>query len=150
MQKVIYFTKKGYEDKRKEYEELLNKRPDAVKDLAKAREMGDLSENGYYKSARFKLSDIDRQLRHLKHLLKVGRVKETNGVGIDIGSLVTMQTASGERTYEIVGTYEAHPSDGKISLDSPLGKALFGKKEGDSTKLRVGDNAISIRILTVK
>lgn len=149
MQNVIFFTKKGYEDKQKEYAELLAKRPDAVKELTKARDMGDLSENGYYKGARFKLSDIDRQLRHLKHLLKVGRVKESSQSGIDIGSIVTLSDGITERTYEIVGTYEASPSEGKISLDAPLGKALFGKKEGETAQLVIGGKTTKFRVVKI-
>lgn len=141
MDKVLYFTKQGLEAKQKEYDDLLASRPNAVKDLTKAREMGDLSENGYYKGARMKLSDIDRRLRQLKHILKIAKVKEklSNGT-IDIGSTVVLQTKGGEKVYEIVGTYEANPREGKISSYSPLGKILLGKRKGDSTELFIGDN----------
>jgi len=71
------FTKEGYGDIKKEYEELLMKRPAAVADLAKARAMGDLKENGYYKAARMKLNSIDHRLRELKHYIRFARVVET-------------------------------------------------------------------------
>src|SRR5579872_1543723 len=121
MNKFIYFTQKGLQEKKKEYENLLASRPDAVRELARAREMGDLSENGYYKGARFKLSQIDRDLRHLKHLLKLARIKEVSANDVvDIGSTVVITDGVTEKTYSIVGTYESDPSQHKISLDSPL------------------------------
>ncbi|HSD98536.1 MAG TPA: GreA/GreB family elongation factor [Patescibacteria group bacterium] len=146
MNTIIYFTQKGLDEKRKEYDKLLQERPDAVKELAKAREMGDLSENGYYKGARFKLSQIDRDIRHLKYILKMARVKEPTGNGIDIGSTVTLSNGQQEKTYEIVGTYESNPSLGKISLDSPLGKLLKNKKEGDNVELLTGDKKTTYTI----
>ncbi|HYK08391.1 MAG TPA: GreA/GreB family elongation factor [Candidatus Eisenbacteria bacterium] len=141
MQKAIIFTKKGYEDKQKEYDALLASRPDAVADLAKARAMGDLSENGYYKSARMKLSQVDRDLRQLKYILRFGKVQESSNNGIvDVGSVVTITTGTITKTYEIVGTYEANPSKGKLSSSSPLGRVLLGKKVGDTAILAIGEN----------
>lgn len=141
MQKIIYFTKQGYEELKKKYDELLASRPEAVSELAKARAMGDLSENGYYKSARMKLSDTDRRLRQLKYQIQYGRVKESSHTGIvDIGCSVTLQTGNSVKTYAIVGTYEANPSEGKISAYSPLGKVLMGKREGEKAVLHVGEN----------
>lgn len=150
MQKQILFTKEGYEAKQKEYAALLASRPDAVKDLAKAREMGDLSENGYYKSARMKLSQVDRNLRELKYLLKVGKAKEGQKNGtIDIGTSVMLETNGKQITYAIVGTYEASPALNKISLSSPLGKVLFGKKKGEIATLFIGDYTTEFLILDV-
>lgn len=151
MDNSIYFTKNGLEKKKQEYESLLQERPDAVRELAKAREMGDLSENGYYKGARLKLSDIDRRLRQLKYLLKVAKVKQIGQTGIiDIGSIVTILHGIVEKTYEIVGTYESNPSAGKISLYSPLGNALAGKKVGDTAQVTVGKNNTTYIITSVK
>lgn len=151
MQKIIYFTQKGLDEKQKEYDNLLTQRPDAVKELTKAREMGDLSENGYYKSARFHLSDIDRKLRHLKHLLKIARVKKVSlGNSVDIGSTVVISDGFNEKTYDIVGTYESNPANGKISYISPLGKILMGKKQGESAVLSIGDNQTNYKVLKVE
>lgn len=149
--RLIYFTKSGYENLKKTYDDLLQSRPEAVADLAKARAMGDLSENGYYKSARLKLSDIDRKLRQLKYQIQYGRIKEQQTSGIvDIGSVVTLQTSSGEKIYTIVGTYEANPSNGKISAYSPLGKVLINKKIGEKAILTVGDKQTEFVIKTIQ
>lgn len=151
MQKVLYFTKKGYEEKQEEYARLLASRPDAVKELTKAREMGDLSENGYYKGARMKLSSIDRELRELKHILKIGRVKEVNGNGlVDIGTTVTIKDSLGTKTFTIVGTYEADPKKGRISSSSPLGKLLLGKQVGETAIFVINDNKTTYTITAVE
>jgi len=150
MQKTIVFTKKGYEDKQKEYDALLASRPDAVADLAKARAMGDLSENGYYKSARMKLSQVDRDLRQLKYILRFGKVQESSNNGIvDVGRVVTITTRDTTKTYEIVGTYEANPSEGKLSSSSPLGRILMGKKVGDTAILTIGENKTEYSISSI-
>jgi transcription elongation factor GreA len=131
--KQLRFTKKGHEALLKKYEELVTSRPDAVMHLKKSREMGDLSENGYYKSSRAKLSFIDSQIRHLAADIKAAViVDETPSDQIDIGSTVTLKADQGTVTYEIVGDREADPGKRQISLLSPLGKSLAGKKSGDA------------------
>ncbi len=150
MQTHVLFTQKGYDDKKKEYEDLLASRPDAVKDLAKAREMGDLSENGYYKGARLKLSQVDRQLRQLKQLLKIAKVHEAKEKDIvDMGTTVMLESNGKILTYEIVGTYEAHPGQGKISLNSPLGRAVAGKRKGETAVMKIGDTTTTFVIVNI-
>ncbi len=143
----IRFTKEGYEQLKKDYEELLKQRPAAVLDLKTAREMGDLSENGYYKASRAKLSFIDGQLRrsswNLKHALII---EETSGTGVVIGKKVTLTTGEKDVTYHIVGDLEADPSQGKISLLSPLGKAVANKQVGDEVTLETPARKIVYKI----
>lgn len=126
---TILFTKEGYENLKAEQAKLVTSRKDAVIDLSKARAMGDLSENGYYRAAKFKLSDIDRTLRHLKRLIKDGKISTpTHHETVGFGTSVTIHDGKKNQTYMIVGEYEANPSLGKISHVSPLGKSLMGKK----------------------
>lgn len=130
--KPILFTKAGFDTIKKEQEDLLASRPAAVEDLKKAREMGDLSENGYYKGARAKLSSIDHRLRVLAHMIRFAKVQEVGATGVvEIGATVHLKSDNGEIAYMIVGEQEANPSEKKISHVSPLGKALLGKKKGD-------------------
>ena len=131
--KQIRFTKDGFEKIKQEYEELWNSRPAAVADLKKAREMGDLSENGYYKAARAKLSSVDHRLFRLKLSIKQAVVVEGSvSSRAGIGSEVVLFDGIKELIYNIVGDLEANPREGKISLLSPLGQAIEGKKEGES------------------
>src|SRR5437773_5946825 len=111
--KRIRFTKEGFEKLKQEYADLLKQRPAVVLDLKTAREMGDLSENGYYKASRAKLSFIDGQIFRLDMQIKHAIVIEENtGNGVSIGSSVTLSDGENERTYTIVGDMEADPSNG--------------------------------------
>lgn len=128
----IRFTKEGYKKLKEEYADLLEQRPLAVADLKKARELGDLSENGYYKAARSKLSFIDGRLRRFSDYLKRADIVDGDGSKLQIdtvyiGSTVTLSDGKREKTYQIVGDLESQPSEGKLSLLSPVGKAIVGK-----------------------
>lgn len=129
-------TKQGLERLQKEFETLTAERPDAVMHLKKARELGDLSENGYYKASRAKLSFIDSRLFHLKRILKtISIIEATSSEVVSIGCHVVIKNASTEKSYQIVGGIEANPSQGRLSNVSPIGKALLGKKVGDSVTI---------------
>jgi|SRR3989344_346760 len=146
----IPFTKEGYENVKKEYKQVLEKRPEAVKTLSRARELGDLSENGLYKAARANLSMLDSRLRHLEMLVKNGVVAEKTKEGIvGLGSKVVIM--SGEKTTDfiIVGRFEADPSKGKISNVSPIGRELIGKREGESINVKTPKGEIAYKIIKI-
>lgn len=131
--KQTRFTKEGFEKLKKDYKELLQSRPEAVAHLKKAREMGDLSENGYYKASRAKLSSIDHRLFQMKLWLKQAVIigeKDNDSAGI--GKKITLLDGQKELIFTLVGDLEANPKEGKISLLSPLGKAIEGKKQGET------------------
>jgi len=149
MSNTISFTQKGFEDLQKEKETLAIQRKAAVIDLKKARDMGDLSENGYYKAARFKLTGIDRQIRMVTMLLRNAHVpvvvkKDT----IDIGCKVTIDDGKEQKEYLLVGGYESNPQEGKLSVVSPIGKALLGKKGGDTIHITSPQGNRSFTVLT--
>lgn len=148
--KAILFTQEGYDALQKEQEDLKEIRKAAVEDLAKARAMGDLSENGYYKAARLKLSSVDHRIRHVKYLLRYGKIKAATSTDIiDIGSTVLVKTGGNEKQFTIVGGYESNPSEGKISHISPLGKELVGKKKGDTVKIATPSGVSSYTVLSI-
>lgn len=148
--KNIRFTKKGFDLLKKTYEDLKNSRPDAVADLKRARDMGDLSENGYYKAARAKLSEIDRNLRKFLIELKSADVVENkNNHQVGIGLTVKLSDGKKEKIFQIVGDLEADPALGKISLLSPLGQALERKKVGDTAKITTPKGIIIYKILKI-
>ena len=148
--KNIRFTKKGFETLKKKYEDLRNSRPAAVLDLKRAREMGDLSENGYYKAARAKLSEIDKNLRTLLFELKSADVvKSSVNNKVGIGRTVKLSDGKKEIIFQIVGDLEADPSQKKISLLSPLGQALERKKVGDRAEIITPSGKISYKIIKI-
>lgn len=128
----ITFTKEGFEKLQKEQQDLLAKRPQAVAELKRAREMGDLSENGAYKGAKFLLNQIDSRLRYLHHTLLHAVVVENAPDGVvGLNAKVVVSDGQEEREFQIVGDHEANPLEGKISSHSPIGSKLIGKKVGE-------------------
>jgi transcription elongation factor GreA len=148
--KQIRFTKEGYEKIKQEYADLLAQRPAVVEDLKKAREMGDLKENGYYKASRSKLNFIDGRLFRCKLAMKQALIVDSSvGNGISIGSVVTLSDGKKEIIYTIVGDLEADPSQGKISLLSPLGQAIEGKKIDDIVHFSTPAATIAYKIISI-
>ena len=136
--RMIPFTSDGYKKLQEKQAELTKKREEVVVRLQAAREMGDLSENGAYKAARFELSDTDRELRRLAYLLKDGQVISPRHDGIvGLGNTVTVKNDAGKVfSYLIVGTYEADPLKGKVSVESPMGMGLQGKRINEIVEVR--------------
>lgn len=148
---VYEFTKEGYEKILAEEKKLTGDRVLAVEDLAKARAMGDLSENGYYKAAREKLASIDSRIRRVKLMIKYAKVIEKKeGDMIDFGSKVKVKVKGREREFEIVGKEESNPEEGKISNISPIGKALLGKKKGDKVKVKIPVGEVEYEVIEVE
>ncbi len=129
----IMFTNEGYQKVKDEFERLTQKRKEAITSLQRAREMGDLSENGAYKAARFTLSDIDRQLRWLKYQIHFGVVTKATHTGrIGFGNTVTIKNDKGSIEFMLVDGFESNPRDKKLSVHSPIGRAVVGKKVGQT------------------
>lgn len=132
----IHLTKEGYDALSKEYNDLIEERPIAVGHLKNARELGDLSENGYYKASRAKLSFIDSRLMRLKSLIKNSKIISTTSIDIiQLGNFVEIFDGEKNLIYRIVGRFEADPGHEKISDVSPLGKALIGRKVGEKVTI---------------
>ncbi len=146
----IPFTKVGYEKVLEEKAKLLSERPEAVEHLRKSREMGDLSENGYYKASRARLSFLDAQIRRNERLVRLGTIVESSGSGrVEIGSEVTLTDGKKEFHYTVVGGYESDPSKKTVSHISPIGKALVGKKAQDKVDVYAPNGVTTYTILTV-
>lgn len=148
---TIPFTKEGYQKILEEKTKLLSERPDAVEHLARARQMGDLSENGYYKASRARLSFLDARIRRIERLVRLGRVVQSSGRDVvEIGSHVIITDGKNLHEYSIVGGYESDPSKKTISHHSPLGRALMGKKKNDIIEVHApaGNKAYTIKEVT--
>lgn len=146
----IIFTPKGYDDLLKARDKLLSERPEAVKNLREAREMGDLSENGYYKAARARLSFLDSRLRNSQHLIKLAEVKKTTSNGlVEIGSRVLITSGKTKDEYTIVGSYESDPAKKTISHLSPIGKAIIGKKAKEKVEVLTPSGIETYTILKI-
>lgn len=145
-------TKEGLETLKKEHEELVTvKRPAAVSRLAEAREAGDLSENSEYTDAKQDLSFIDGRIAELEEILHAAKIittKSSNG-HVDIGSKVTLHVNGKQEVFHLVGEWEADPMNKKISHESPLGKALIGKRVGEQVEVEAPAGKIKYKVLGV-
>ena len=134
----VHMTQEGYSELALELTEHKEvKRPKAVERVARARDFGDLTENSEYHQARDELSFIDGRIEELEELMsKVAIIDgKKKSKTVDIGCKVTVHGNGKAFTYTIVGEWEADPKQQKISHQSPLGKALVGKKVGEDVEI---------------
>lgn len=145
----IPFTKEGFEKIKSEYDTVKASRPEAVETLRRARDLGDLSENGLYKAARAQLSSIDGRLSRLEILIKLAEVQEASLDKIGVGNKVKLKNEDGVVEYQIVGEYEADPISKKISTASPIGRALVGKEKGAKVVINLPTKILTYEIVEV-
>lgn len=153
--KKIYLTKEGLEELKNEHNELVNvKRPDVLERVSQARNLGDLSENAEYVAAQEELSFIDGRIDELEELLKqvslISEDKKNLSHMVELGSKVTVSVKGKNESFMVVGEWEADPMDKKISHESPLGKALLGKKVGEKVEVEAPAGKIYYTIISVK
>ena len=146
----ISFTKGGLKKLQEEQARLIAERPGAVAELKRAREMGDLSENGAYKAAKFRVNDIDRQIRQLQYTIRHAYVVEAPEGIAGINTLVTVRDNVGEKQFHIVGEREADPLSGKISPHSPVGSKLMHKKEGEKAVIETPKGTMTYTIVKIE
>lgn len=153
-QQKTYFTKEGLEALKSELVLLQTiKLPQAVERVARARDFGDLSENAEYHSAREDLSWMEGRIEELQMLISQASEITTTSTGSDsvaLGCTVKLAINGSQHEFAIVGEWEADPSAKKISHESPLGKALVGKKVGEKVEVDAPAGKITYTILGIK
>lgn len=146
-----YLSKEKYKEIQDELDHLKTKRRKEVADhLEYAKSLGDLSENAEYQEARDEQAEIEDRIAHLEHLLKNAEVVSSHSKdSVGVGSQVTLQKkgASSTQTYTIVGAEEADTSEGKISVKSPIGQAIFGHAKGETVTVEApsGEKEFTIK-----
>ncbi|MEK7182668.1 MAG: transcription elongation factor GreA [Patescibacteria group bacterium] len=149
--KLIHLTSQGITELKEECEELLSKRPRVVERLANARSMGDLSENSDYTNAKEELEFLDGRIDELEHVLRNAIViKKVIRKHVDLGAKVTVANNGERHIFHIVGEWEADPQEQKISHESPLGRALLGKKVGDNVEVEAPAGRVVYKILSIQ
>lgn len=140
MKKQFHLTKEGIEDLKTELSELLDQRVPIAERIKNAREFGDLSENAEYTSALQEKERTEARIAEIEHILQNGEVikKPKDDAKVQLGSVVKLKDGSKTKEFTVVGTVEADPLNGKISDESPIGKALMGKKVGDKVEIQNG------------
>ena len=134
MSKKYLLTQEGLLKLNDELKHLVNdKRKDVIERIREAAAHGDLSENADYAQAREEQSFIEGRIMEIEDMIKNAEIitHSTQHNNVTIGSTIKVKVDGEERTYSIVGSNEANPSEGKISNESTVGKSLLGKKMGD-------------------
>jgi transcription elongation factor GreA len=146
----ILFTQEAYTQLKQDLEFLQKEEKEILIRLQAAREMGDLSENGAYKYAKFELGSVRRQKNKVTYLLQHGKVgqKSTSG-NVGFGSEVTISDGTTEQTYMLVSKHESNPAVNKISVESPIGKALLHHQAGDQITFSTPQGEKSYTIIKV-
>jgi transcription elongation factor GreA len=129
-------------------------RPRNVREIEEARGHGDLSENAEFHAAKERQSLLDLQIRDIEDKLaraQVIEVSRLSGDKVVFGATVALvDSDTGDKmVYQIVGDHEAEPKNGKISISSPVARALIGKSEGDEVQVRTPTGVRSLEILSV-
>jgi transcription elongation factor GreA len=149
-----FLTKEGFQKLQEELDYLRNvKRQEVADRLHEAMEGGELIENAEYEAAKNEQAFVEGRIQELEMLLATARVIEdekTKADTVQVGSTVTIQEEGYEaETYTIVGAAEANPRDGKISNESPIGKAILGRRTGEEVQVEAPDSAFKVRILKI-
>lgn len=146
-------TKAGYERLRAEVERLKRERPRVIKAIEEARAHGDLSENAEYHAAREQQSFLEGRIGEIEAKLSAAEVIDPstlNGDRITFGSTIQLRHADGkELRYQIVGSDEAEPGQGRISVLAPLARTLIGKHEGDVVQVQTPGGVREVEIVAV-
>lgn len=151
MKKLFHLTQAGIDELTAELQALKLKRAETAEAIKVARELGDLSENAEYQSARQEQERNDSRVDEIEHILaNVEVIKSKGKKQVGLGSKVTLTNAKGrEMVLQVVGTIEADPLAQKISDESPIGKALLGKKEGENVEIKTPAETIVYKIAAV-
>jgi transcription elongation factor GreA len=157
MSKII--SRKTYEKLKIELERLkTEERKKIAEKIKAAKEFGDLSENSEYQSALEEQKKLERKIFELEQILKSAKIindktksKDTSNKKINIGSSVKLVDLDTKNEFDItiMAFGESNPMEGKITIESPLGKSLLNKKEGDIIEVNIGNNKKKYKIKAV-
>lgn len=147
----IPFTIEAYEKLEADIARLTKQREEVMVRLKIAREQGDLSENGAYTYAKFELGSIGRQLRHLHFLHRNVDVveKQPGNEVVSFGSEVTVESNGKQMVFCMVTKHESNPLENKLSIESPIGSGLMGKKKGDTVTITIPAGEVVYTIVNV-
>lgn len=153
MKKQFHLTKEGVTELKQELAKLIAERGPIAERIRNAREFGDLTENAEYASARAEQEQVEGRINEIEHVLQNVEVirKPSNDSKVRLGSGVKLKAKSGGKVkeFQLVGTVEADPLNGKISDESPIGQALMGKKEGDEVEIKTPAETATYKIVDI-
>jgi len=154
--KEVILTPEGYEKLKEEIENLRTvKRREVAERIRVAREFGDIQENAEYDDAKNDQALLEHRIALLEDRLRDARVIEAGDITTDVvsvGTLVRLRDVDAKKTFEyhIVGSAEANPAENKLSNESPVGRAILGRKKGEVVEVTAPRGALKFKILQIK
>ncbi len=151
MKKLFKLTQSGVDELQAEHDAAVTKRPTIAESIRSARELGDLAENSEYQTARADQDRNEGRISELNNILQSVEIieKPKSGSKVQLGSKVTLKGAKANKEFQVVGTVEADPLEGKISDESPIGKALLGKKVGDNVEIKTPAETVTYELIAI-
>jgi len=150
--KPTYISREGLEKLRKELDEMVSaRRPEIAQRIHDAKELGDLTENAEYEDAKNEQAFVEGRIQALEALIKNATLIDEHHTNdhVQIGSTVKVSGPDGSQSFTIVGSTEAKPTEGRISNESPVGRALLGRKKGDTVQVQVPAGDIAYTIVAI-
>jgi transcription elongation factor GreA len=154
--KEVILTPEGFKKLQKEIDHLRGeKRREVAERIRVAREFGDIAENAEYDDAKNEQAMLEHKIAQLEDRLLTARVitkKEISKDAVSIGSHVRLRDMQANKTFEyhIVGSAEANPGENKLSNESPVGKAIMGRKKGEVVEVSAPRGALKFKIMEIK
>ena len=156
MPKDVVLTQEGLATLKAELDHLsTTRRREIAARIKEAREFGDISENAEYDDAKNEQAMLEHRIAQLEERLLSARVitkKEISKDSVSVGATVRLRDIAANKTveYHIVGSTEANPAENKLSNESPVGKAIMGRKKGDTVEVVAPRGALKFKILEIK
>ncbi len=156
MNEELLLTQEGYDNIVAEHEELVSvKRAEVAARIKEAISYGDISENAEYDSAKNEQAELEERIHQLEEMLRKAKIvqeDDVKGDKVNIGLKVTVKDidTGDKEVFSIVGATESDPFNGKISTESSVGKALIGKKKGETVAIEVPDGIINYKIMKIE
>jgi len=154
--KDVVLTREGYQALKREIDDLSTRRRREIAERIKlAREFGDIAENAEYDAAKNEQAMLEARIAKLEERLASARVIEKREISKDVvsvGSKVRLRDVDARQTveYRIVGSAEANPAELKLSNESPVGKAILGRKKGETVEVATPRGSLKYKILEIK
>jgi transcription elongation factor GreA len=154
--KEVILTPEGYKKLQQEIHYLsTEKRREVAERIKTAREFGDIAENAEYDDAKNEQALLEHRIAQLEERLRNARVitkKEISKDSVSIGSRVKLRDVDAKQTieYHIVGSAEANPSENKLSNESPVGKAIIGRKKGETVEVAAPRGTLKFKIMDIQ
>ena len=152
MNKPTYLSQEGLDKLRSELTEMTNvRRTEVAARIHDAKEHGDLSENAEYEDAKNEQAFVEGRIQTLEALIKNATLidEHTTNDHVQVGSTVKVKGPDGSVSFTIVGSTEAKPTEGRISNESPVGRALLGRKKGETIQVQVPAGDIAYTIVAI-